>query len=151
MTDILPHPAFFHWDGVSWIFLSKVARNCDPPIPNLPCSLTWGNERYMLLHPAIGIDGVSQTFCLGRTWTMILLISASQVARIYRRESLAPGYTRYFFKLKKQNTVNNSKLRDNWKQHNSYIVCIPEEKETLKMQLRNNGPNFPKLCVCWTN
>jgi hypothetical protein len=35
-------------------------------------------------HPGIGLDVVSQTFCPGWLWTMILPISASQAARITR-------------------------------------------------------------------
>jgi hypothetical protein len=37
-------------------------------------------------------DGVLWTLCLGWPWTMILLISASQVAKIYRHEPPVPGW-----------------------------------------------------------
>jgi hypothetical protein len=40
-------------------------------------------DRSVPLHPAfIGWHGASQTFCLGWPWTAVLLISASQVARV---------------------------------------------------------------------
>jgi hypothetical protein len=41
------------------------------------------NDRHILWHPAIGWDGILQTFCLW-PWTMILPISTSWVARITR-------------------------------------------------------------------
>jgi hypothetical protein len=49
--------------------------------------------RYLLLHPAIGWDGVSWTFCLGWLLTTIFLISASRVARII---GLIPDYSQIF-------------------------------------------------------
>jgi hypothetical protein len=62
---IPPHSAFFHWDGVSQTFLSRLAWKCVPPDVSLPCSLGW-----------------QTCTTTPRPPTVILLISASQVARI---------------------------------------------------------------------
>jgi hypothetical protein len=79
--DASPQPAFFHWDGGLTIFSF---------LPGL--SWIWNHSDLILLHnsvwklyvtcPAVGWDGISQTFCLGWPQTMILLISVSQIARI---------------------------------------------------------------------
>jgi hypothetical protein len=79
---------FFCWDDV-WLTpytahpppCTRLAWNQDAP--NLNFSSSW-NDRYMPLYPDIGWDGgVSGTFfCLGCSQTTILLISASQAAKI---------------------------------------------------------------------
>jgi hypothetical protein len=43
--------------------------------------IAW-NNRYVPLSPAIGWDGVSQTIWPGWSWSVLPLISASQVARV---------------------------------------------------------------------
>jgi hypothetical protein len=40
------------------------------------------DDRYMPHWPAVGWSGVSRIFCWYWPWTVILLLSASQVARI---------------------------------------------------------------------
>jgi hypothetical protein len=75
--SVPPHPAFFHWDGISWTFWPQLVWNWDTPNLSLLCSLGWRPQ-----YPAICWDGVSLTFCPGRPWSMTLLILASQVAMI---------------------------------------------------------------------
>jgi hypothetical protein len=70
---------FFCWNMVSQTFLPGLTWNHDPPNFSLPRSLGW---QCVLLYQAIGWDGVLLTFCLGWSWTAILLISATQVAKI---------------------------------------------------------------------
>jgi hypothetical protein len=38
---MLPHPAFFHWDGLSKAFMSQLAWSSNLPDLSLPCSLGW--------------------------------------------------------------------------------------------------------------
>jgi hypothetical protein len=65
----------YFWDRDSLY----VRAGLDPPfvLPQVA-----GDDRCMPLHPAIGWDGVSGTFCLCCPRTIILLISSSWVARI---------------------------------------------------------------------
>jgi hypothetical protein len=53
----------------------------DHNFPTYAFHHSW-DDRLMPLHPAIGRDGIWQNFCLDMSWTMILLISSPQVARI---------------------------------------------------------------------
>jgi hypothetical protein len=50
--------------------------------PSILCFLHSWDDRCMPPQAAIGQDGVSWTFCQGWFWTAILLISATQTARI---------------------------------------------------------------------
>jgi hypothetical protein len=74
-----PCPAFSVELGSCEIFLPRLAWNHDPPKLSLLCS--WDNSQ-VLQHPAVGWDEISWTCCLGWLWTVILLISASQIARL---------------------------------------------------------------------
>jgi hypothetical protein len=55
-----------------------------PPDLSLLISASWitCDNRHVLLHPAIGWDGVLQTFCLFWTPSLILHISASKLTKI---------------------------------------------------------------------
>jgi hypothetical protein len=61
------------------LLYAGVSLNHDTPISASPCSY---DDRCVPVHPAIGWDGVSQTFLPGWPWTVSLLLSASWVVKI---------------------------------------------------------------------
>jgi hypothetical protein len=54
------------------------------------------DDKCVPLYTAIGWDGVFRSFCLGLSGTMILLISAFQVARIIRVSHWHPANLIFF-------------------------------------------------------
>jgi hypothetical protein len=82
-------PSFFllRW-GAHKLFLPRLSRNCN--FPSLSLLPDW-DDRYMPPHPAIGWDAVWKPFCPDWPRTVILLVSASQVARIISVRSRCPA------------------------------------------------------------